>query len=94
MRIDLLRRLIADGFGKQLMLSNDMGKKSYHRQYNGGPGLGWIKTKFIPRLLSEGFTQEQCDDLMYNNPARFYSLREKCVPKNAGLDIISPEALY
>lgn len=92
-RIDLLRRLIADGFGKQIMLSNDMGKKSYHRQYGGGPGLGWIKTKFIPRLLAEGFTQEQCDDLMYNNPARFYSLREKCTPKNTGKDIISPDAL-
>ena len=88
-RIDLLRRLIADGFGKQIMLSNDMGKKSYHAPYSGGPGLGWIKQKFLPRLLSEGFTQEMCDDLMINNPARFYSLREKCTPPKQGQQNVS-----
>ena len=75
-RIDLLKRLCADGFGKQIMLSNDMGKKEYHAPYGGGPGLMWIKEKFLPRLLDEGFTQEQIDDFMIHNPARFYSLRE------------------
>lgn len=76
-RIDLLKKLCADGFGKQIMLCNDMGKKSHHTQYGGGPGWTWIKTKFLPRLLDEGFTQEQIDDFMINNPARFYSMKEK-----------------
>ena len=30
-RVDLLRRLVDDGFGKQIILSNDMGKKSHHQ---------------------------------------------------------------
>lgn len=75
-RVDLLRRLVDDGFGKQIMLSNDMGKKSHHQAYGYGPGWGFIKQKFIPRLLDEGFTQETVDDFMINNPARFYSMRK------------------
>ena len=75
-RVDLLRRLCDDGFGKQIMLCNDMGKKSHHTQYGGGPGWNWIKNNFLPRLLDEGFTQEQIDDFMINNPSRFYSLRK------------------
>ena len=75
-RVDLLRRLVDDGFGKQIMLSNEMGKKSHHQAYGYGPGWGFIKQKFIPRLLDEGFTQETVDDFMINNPARFYSMRK------------------
>lgn len=76
MRVDLLRRLVDDGFGKQIMLCNDMGKKSHHPQYGGGPGWNWLKDRFLPRLLDEGFSQETIDDFMINNPARFYSLRK------------------
>ena len=76
-RVELLRKLCDDGFGKQLMLCNDMGKKSHHPQYGGGPGWNWIHDSFLPRLLDEGFTQEEIDDFMINNPARFYSMREK-----------------
>lgn len=75
-RVDLLRRLCDDGFGKQIMICNDMGKKSHHPQYGGGPGWNWIKDNFLPRLLDEGFSQEQIDDFMIHNPARFYSLRK------------------
>jgi phosphotriesterase-related protein len=78
-RIDLLRKLIEDGYGKQIMLSNDTGKRDYHKAYGGkvGTGLNYIKNKFLPRLLAEGFTQDMIDDFMIHNPARFYSLREK-----------------
>jgi len=76
MRVELLRKLVEDGFGKQIMLSNDMGKKSHHQAYGYGPGWGFIKQKFIPRLLAEGFTQEMVDDFMIHNPARFYALRK------------------
>lgn len=77
MRVDLLRRLVEEGYGKQVMLCNDMGKKSHHPQYGGGPGWNWLKDKFLPRLLDEGFSQETIDDFMIHNPARFYSMREK-----------------
>lgn len=76
MRVDLLRRLVDAGFEKQIMLCNDMGKKSHHTVYGGGPGWTWIKQKFLPRLLDEGFSQETIDNFMIHNPARFYSLRD------------------
>lgn len=75
-RVDLLKRLCADGYGDKIMLCNDMGKKSHHTVYGYGPGWCWIKDKFIPRLLDEGFSEEQCHKFMYDNPQRFYSIRK------------------
>lgn len=78
MRVEILKKLVADGFSKQIMMCNDMGKREYHKSYGGvGPGLNWIKMRFLPRLLDEGFSQETLDNFMIHNPARFYSLREK-----------------
>lgn len=39
--------------------------------YGGGPGFKYIITKFIPRLLDEGITQEQIDTIFVKNPARW-----------------------
>ena len=75
-RIEVLKKLIADGFGKQIMLSMDAGKKTHHKVYGYGPGLRYIKERFLPRLLEEGVSQEQIDNFMIHNPARFYSLRK------------------
>ena len=71
---DLLRKLVNDGYGDRLMLSNDMGKKTHHTVYGYGPGLTFIKNKFIPRLLDEGFSEETVHKFMYENPARFYTM--------------------
>lgn len=71
-RIDLLRQLVKDGFEDQLMLCNDMGRRSHHTVYGFGPGWQWIKERFIPRLLEEGFTEEQVHKFMYDNPARAF----------------------
>ncbi|WP_166979173.1 phosphotriesterase family protein [Paramicrobacterium fandaimingii] len=73
-RIDLLRQLVKDGFGDQLMLCNDMGRRSHHTVYGFGPGWQWIKQRFIPRLLEEGFSEEQIHKFMYDNPRRQFSL--------------------
>lgn len=75
-RIEVLCQLVADGFGKQIMLSNDIGKRSYHAAYGGGPGHKWIIQKFLPRLLDEGFSQEQIDDFMIHNPANAYTIKK------------------
>ena len=72
-RVELLRRLVDDGYGDKIMLSNDMGKRSHHTVYGKGPGLLWIKNSFLPRLLDEGFSKETVHQFMYENPASFYS---------------------
>ncbi len=72
--IELLKKLVKDGYEDKLMLSNDMGKRSHHTVYGKGPGWQFIKTKFIPRLLDEGFSEEIIHKFMYDNPARFYTM--------------------
>ncbi|MEM6430849.1 MAG: phosphotriesterase-related protein [Deinococcota bacterium] len=73
-RVDLLRQLVADGFEDQIMLSNDMGRRTHHTVYGYGPGFNWIKQRFLPRLLEEGFSQATLDKFMIHNPARIYSM--------------------
>ena len=58
----------------QLMLSNDMGRRSHHKVYGYGPGFNFIKDKFLPRLLEEGIPQEAIDKFMIYNPARMYQM--------------------
>ncbi|MFW6311175.1 MAG: phosphotriesterase family protein [Nanoarchaeota archaeon] len=70
-RINMLKKLIDDGFLEQLFISNDMGRKSYLKSYGGGPGWEFIQNKFIPRLMREGFTQDMIDTIFIDNPARF-----------------------
>jgi predicted metal-dependent phosphotriesterase family hydrolase len=72
-RIDVLKTLVAEGFEDQIMLTNDMGRRSHHKVWGYGPGWTWIKERFLPRLLEEGFTQEQIDKFMISNPARMYA---------------------
>ena len=75
-RVDLLRRLVADGYEDKLMVCNDMGRRSYHPAYGGGPGLSWIKERFLPRLLDEGFDETVVHKFMYENPARIYTMAD------------------
>lgn len=71
---NVLRKLVNDGYGDRLMLSNDMGKRTHHTVYGYGPGLTYIKNKFIPRLEEEGFDPKDTHRFMYENPARFYTM--------------------
>lgn len=74
MRVELLRQLVADGYEDRLMLSNDMGRRSHHTAYGFGPGLAWIKKRFIPRLLDEGFSEQVVHKFQYENPQRIYAM--------------------
>lgn len=74
LRVDLLKQLVKDGFGDQIMLSNDMGRRSHHSVYGFGPGFKFIPTKFLPRLIEEGIPEEQVHKFMYENPARIYQM--------------------
>jgi phosphotriesterase-related protein len=70
-RNNVLRRLFDAGLGERILLGNDLGRPSYWRSYGGGPGLDFVITKFIARLRSEGFTEDDIDALLIHNPRRF-----------------------
>lgn len=70
-RIEMLKRLCDAGYEDQLLISGDMGRKSYLTSYGGGPGFRYLLGEFVPRLLDEGFTQNIVDKFFVHNPANF-----------------------
>ena len=51
-RVEFILKLVKAGFGKQIMLSGDLARKSYWPSYGnwGGPGLTYILWRFVPWL--------------------------------------------
>lgn len=72
-RIEMLKRLCDAGYEDRILISGDMGRKSYLTAYGGGPGFGFLLEKFVPRLFVEGFTKELIDKFFKKNPARYLS---------------------
>lgn len=72
-RIALLIRLVAEGYGNQLMLAGDFGRASYWTANGGGPGLTYILWRFVPWLISEGLSREAARAMLIDNPARFFA---------------------
>ncbi|RGU49654.1 aryldialkylphosphatase [Olsenella sp. AF16-14LB] len=52
-RVSLLKDFVCSGFGGQVCLAGDMGKKNYFKSYGGMPGLDYILTGLKEQLLKE-----------------------------------------
>lgn len=72
-RVEMLVRLVSEGYGGQIMLAGDFGRLSYWTSSGGGPGLTYILWRFIPWLVSEGISQEAASAMVVDNPARFFA---------------------
>lgn len=72
-RIALLKEMLDAGYGRQILLGNDLGRPSYWVSYGGGPGLDYVLTRFVPRMRAAGIPQDAIDDLLIHNPRRFFS---------------------
>lgn len=70
-RVDLIRNVVDHGFADKLLISGDMGRQSYLEGYGGGPGFRFIKTAFVPRLITEGIPEEAVNGFFHQNPARW-----------------------
>lgn len=75
-RLEDLLWILDKGFGKQIMLSTDITKKSYLK-VNGGFGYEHLFTQFLPRLRDRGVHQREIDEMMVDNPRRFLSFTAK-----------------
>ena len=76
-RVTLVRELGRLGYGKQLLLGTDSGKKSYQKAYGAVTGVDFDPAVFAPRLLDEGVDPEYVDDLLKNNAQRFLQFGDK-----------------
>lgn len=69
-RVRMLKKLHTMGFGKQLLLANDLCLKiSYHKY--GGWGYDHIFTNIIPMMRMEGFEENEIHELLWENPKNF-----------------------
>ena len=69
-RVTLLKKLIDDGFVNQLLLACDVCLKNLLHKY-GGWGYDHILTHILPMLREIGVTDEQIDEILVHNPARW-----------------------
>ena len=68
-RLNDILALIADGFLSQVLISHDLCMK--HRLWKwGGPGYAHILDNVVPLMHQRGFTQEQIDTILVQNPKR------------------------
>ncbi len=67
-RILMLNRLLEAGHGERIMISGDMGRRSYLKAYGGGPGFEYILKTFIPRLRSYGWDDGLVEQVFVTNP--------------------------
>lgn len=70
-RITMLLELRQRGLLDRVMLSMDITRRS-HLKANGGLGFGYLVDSFVPRLLAQGFTHADIDNLLRDNPCRFF----------------------
>ena len=68
-RVEFLLALEAEGRLDQIVLSEDLTRKS-HLKYKGGIGYGYLFETFIPMLKEAGLKQESLDKMLIHNPAR------------------------
>lgn len=68
-RVELVRNVVDHGYADKLLISGDMGRRSYLEGYGGGPGFRYIKTVFAPRLVDEGIPESVVHQIFHQNPA-------------------------
>ena len=68
-RVEYLLALEAEGRLDQVVLSEDLTRKS-HLKYKGGIGYCYLFETFLPMLKAAGLKQESLDKMLIHNPAR------------------------
>lgn len=70
-RIDFLIEIEKRGQINQVMLSQDLTRKS-HLEVNGGIGYAYLLKTFIPMAIEKGLSKEAIDTMLIENPQRFF----------------------
>ena len=68
-RVEFLLALEAEGRLDQIVLSEDLTRKS-HLKFKGGIGYGYLFETFLPMVKAAGLKQESLDKMLIHNPAR------------------------
>ena len=71
--LDLIESVAAAGHLDRIVLGLDLGRRDYLRAYEGGPGLRYLMTAFVPRLRRR-LGDAALDEILVANPARLYAI--------------------
>ena len=71
-RAEALAVLVSRGHGAKLLVSGDLGRKSYWSAYGGKPGLDYVPKTFLGMLCAAGLSAGQAEALVLSNPARAF----------------------
>lgn len=69
-RVTFLKKMIDDGYLKQILLSCDVCLKNLLHKY-GGWGYDHVLTNIVPMMEDEGISKEQIQTLLVENPANW-----------------------
>lgn len=75
-RVKLLKKMIDDGYLRQILLSCDLCLKNLMHKY-GGWGYDHLLTNIVPMMQDEGITDEQISILLKDNAADWLCGKEK-----------------
>jgi len=71
-RVAIIKGLAELGYGGQILLGTDSGKRSYQKAYGSVTGVDFDPAVFAPRLVDEGFDPGFVADLLMHNAQRFF----------------------
>lgn len=74
-RAAMIARLVEAGFGDQILLSHDHGRKSLYIAYGGYPGITYITERFMLLLMEAGVEAMAVRRMLIENPARALTIR-------------------
>jgi phosphotriesterase-related protein len=74
--IQMIRSMLERGYGRQILLSMDMGRRSMWKSYGGGPGINYLGNVFLVKLRRAGLTTEPIDAFINRNPAAALAFRK------------------
>lgn len=75
-RVANLVYLIEQGYVNQIILSEDISRKSYY-QSRGGHGYGYLTQVFLPELRANGVSETNIEQLLIKNPAAILDVSER-----------------
>jgi predicted metal-dependent phosphotriesterase family hydrolase len=74
--IELMRWMLEEGFGRQILLGMDMQPRTMWKSYGGGPGMTYIGNTFLLKLRRAGLTPEPIEAFTNRNPAEALAFRK------------------
>jgi 5-phospho-D-xylono-1,4-lactonase len=74
--IDMIRRMLEEGYGRHILFGMDMGRRSMWTSYGGGPGMTYIGNVFLLKLRRAGLTYEPIEAFTNRNPTDALAFRK------------------